>query len=160
MASGLSTIDGRARRKIAIASSVLVDRRDTSDTPDRDPAALARRNVDRAARALSMGASLIIFPEGTRGDGVDVAPFKSGLYHLCRLCPDVELVPVFLENMHRILPKGEALPVPFIGSVTFGHPVRLRPGEEKEAFLTRARRALVEVHEPCSCSPTLLSRAS
>ncbi len=151
------------RRYLAqqVFRAVLVDRRDASRQPDRATAvALARRNVDRAARALATGASLIIFPEGTRGNGVEVAPFKSGLYHLCRRRPDVELVPVFLENLHRILPKGEALPVPFIGSVTFGRPIHLAHGEGKDAFLARARRALVEVHQPCSCLPTPLSRAS
>lgn len=151
------------RRYLArrVFRAVLVDRRDASGQPDRETAvALARRNVERAARALATGASLIIFPEGTRGDGVEMAPFKSGLYHLCRLRPDVELVPVFLENLHRILPKGEALPVPFIGSVTFGRPIRLKRGENKNAFLKRAHRALVEVHQPCRCLPTLFSRAS
>jgi protein-tyrosine phosphatase/1-acyl-sn-glycerol-3-phosphate acyltransferase/membrane-associated phospholipid phosphatase len=154
---------GALRRYVArqVFRAVLVDRRDADAETSRDAVVdLARRNVERAARALATGASLIIFPEGTRGDGVDIAPFKSGLYHLCRLRPDVELVPVFLENMHRILPKGEALPVPVIGSVTFGRPLRLRAGEEKHAFLARARRALVEVYQPCRSSPTLHSRAS
>lgn len=141
--------------------AVLIDRRDDDGAHDRDAVrAAAQRSVERAARALAAGASLIIFPEGTRGNGTAVAPFKSGLYHLCRLRPDVELVPVFLENMHRILPKGEALPVPFIGSVTFGRPLRLAQSEDKTAFLERAHRALVEVHRPCRYSPTLLSRAS
>lgn len=141
--------------------AVLVDRC-TADKPcDRDGrVALAQRSVERTARALATGASLIIFPEGTRGDGREIAPFKSGLYHLCRLRPDVELVPVFLENMHRILPKGEALPVPVAGSVIFGRPLRLMPGEEQHAFLRRAHAALVETHQPCTSLPTLLSRAS
>jgi protein-tyrosine phosphatase len=151
------------RRYLArqVFRAVLVDRRDASEQPDRETAvALARRNVEGAARALATGASLIIFPEGTRGNGIEVAPFKSGLYHLCRRRPDVELVPVFLEGMHRILPKGEALPVPFIGSVSFGQPIRLKQAEAKNAFLRRAHRALVEVHQPCRRLPTLFSRAS
>jgi 1-acyl-sn-glycerol-3-phosphate acyltransferase len=103
---------------------------------------------------------LIIFPEGTRGNGDGVGPFKSGLYHLCRVRPDIELVPVFLQDMHRILPKGATVPVPVIGSITFGQPIRWKPGEDKNAFLERARRALVEVRQPCSSSRIQLLRAS
>jgi hypothetical protein len=45
--------------------------------------------------------------------------------------------------MHRILPKGELLPVPLLGRVIFGAPMKLQPGEEKAAFLTRARDHLL-----------------
>jgi len=123
-------------------------------------AAVARRSVVRAARALGAGGTLIIFPEGTRGNGDEIQPFKSGLYHLCQLRPDVELVPVFLENFHRILPKGEAIPLPLAGSVTFGRPLRLVPGETKAAFLARTRTALVMTGQPWMHLPTPLSRAS
>jgi protein-tyrosine phosphatase/1-acyl-sn-glycerol-3-phosphate acyltransferase/membrane-associated phospholipid phosphatase len=151
---------GRRYLSRQVFRAVLVDRPDTNGLDREAVVAVARRSVERAARALATGASLIMFPEGTRGDGVEVAPFKSGLYHLCRLRPDVELVPVLLENMHRILPKGEVLPIPVIGSVTFGRPIQLQPGEDKNAFLRRAHRALLEVHQSCRYSPTLLSRAS
>jgi len=46
--------------------------------------------------------------------------------------PDVELVPAYLENMNRILPKGEVLPVPMLSLLTFGKPLQVEPGEEKE----------------------------
>jgi 1-acyl-sn-glycerol-3-phosphate acyltransferase len=141
--------------------AVLVDRLQTPQAPANCAAvAAARRNVERMADALGSGESLIVFPEGTRGDGHQVAPFKSGVYHLSRMCPDVELVPVWLENMHRILPKGEAFPVPLAGSVTFGPPIRLEPGEDKQTFLARARHALIAVHRPCTSPTTLLSRVS
>ena len=91
--------------------------------------------------------SIIVFPEGTRGTGDEISPFKSGLYHLTRLKPDVELVPVYLDNMNRILPKGEALPVPMIGRVVFGEPMELRHAEKKEAFLERARSSLEQLRE-------------
>jgi 1-acyl-sn-glycerol-3-phosphate acyltransferase len=151
------------RRYLArqVFRAVLVDRREPAAHADGAPSlADARRSVQRAARALATGASLIIFPEGTRGDGSNVRPFKSGLYHLCRLRPDVELVPVRLENMHRILPKGEALPVPITGSVTFGRPMRLEPGEGKHAFLARAQRALLREERPCTSLPIPILRAS
>jgi 1-acyl-sn-glycerol-3-phosphate acyltransferase len=105
--------------------------------------AAATRSVEDAAAALGDRHSLILFPEGTRGAGPEPGPFKSGLYHLARRRPDVELVPACLENLNRILPKGEVLPVPLMGSVSFGTPLRLEPGEARDAFLARARDALL-----------------
>jgi len=89
--------------------------------------------------------SLIVFPEGTRSVNGEVAMFKSGLYHLAQVRPDVELVPVHLENLNRILPKGESLPVPMLSRLVFGAPIGVREGETKEEFLTRARAALVQL---------------
>jgi 1-acyl-sn-glycerol-3-phosphate acyltransferase len=152
---------GPVRRLIARRAlhAVLVERRPAA-TDRESTIAAARRSVQYAVAALETGASLIIFPEGTRGPGGDVVPFKSGLYHMCRMRPDVELVPVFLEDLHRILPKGEAVPVPVNGSITFGRPIRLRPGEDKTAFLARARAALLMVNQPCTSLSTAISRAS
>ena len=93
-------------------------------------------------------ASIIIFPEGQRNFGPEVGEFKSGLYHLASARPDVELVPVLLQNLNRILPKGEFLPVPLIASIYFGAPIKLAPGERKAPFLQRARHAIEELrHE-------------
>jgi 1-acyl-sn-glycerol-3-phosphate acyltransferase len=89
--------------------------------------------------------SLIVFPEGTRSASGEVGPFRSGLYHLSRARPDAELVPVHLENLNRILPKGEALPVPMVSRVTFGPVLPMGVGEQKEAFLERARTALLQL---------------
>ena len=112
---------------------------------------IARDNTSVAAREQqiktileSMGErwSLIVFPEGTRGAGPEIAPFKSGLYHLSVGKPALELVPVYLDNVYRILPKGELLPVPMACCVTFGPPLALGADEPKEAFLERAREAV------------------
>ena len=89
--------------------------------------------------------SLIIFPEGLRGDGRSILPFKSGLYYLLKARPDMEAMPVYLENLNRILPKGELFPVPLMSGVHVGPPLRLHGGESKEDFLTRARDALVKL---------------
>jgi 1-acyl-sn-glycerol-3-phosphate acyltransferase len=93
--------------------------------------------------ALGDRHSLILFPEGGRQTTPEPQPFKGGLYHLAKKRPDVELVPVWMENLNRILPKGEILPVPLLGSVTFGAPIRLEAGEAKPDFLTRAREAVI-----------------
>jgi len=136
------------RRYLAarVFNAVLVDRYDDATRSIRDRAdrvAAARRTVERTAEALGSRHSLIVFPEGTRGNGTDVGPFKSGLYHLGQLRPDVELVPAYLEHLNRILPKGEVVPVPLMASVTFGAPLTLAAGESRDDFLARARAALL-----------------
>jgi 1-acyl-sn-glycerol-3-phosphate acyltransferase len=95
--------------------------------------------------ALERGESLIIFPEGTRRAQALPSPFKSGLFHLATRFPQAELVPVYLDNLYRSLPKGALLPVPLTCSVRFGTPLRLREDEAKPDFLERARQAVVEL---------------
>ncbi|MEK1850364.1 MAG: lysophospholipid acyltransferase family protein [Phyllobacterium sp.] len=97
--------------------------------------------------ALKEGHSLIIFPEGTRNMTEEpLLRFRSGLYNLAFACPDVELVPCWIENMSRVLPKGAFLPVPLICRVIFGKPVVLEPGEDRHAFLHRSRQALLDLN--------------
>lgn len=107
----------------------------------------ARDSVDLMAACLSTGDSLILFPEGTRGTGGELASFKTGLFHLSQAAPDAELVPVAIENLNRILPKGEFLPVPMVSRVAFGPTLRLHEGEARDDFLARARAALEALRE-------------
>jgi 1-acyl-sn-glycerol-3-phosphate acyltransferase len=123
--------------------AVLLERGAMSKAKTPEEARFVGRNlVEDMAVALGTENSLILFPEGTRGTGEKVGPFRSGLYHLALRRPDVELVPAFLENMNRILPKGEFLPVPMLSLLTFGKPMHVESGEEKNAFLERAREAV------------------
>jgi 1-acyl-sn-glycerol-3-phosphate acyltransferase len=138
---------GPVRRYLAgqVFHAVLIDR--AREGGPCDPAA-ARAAIERMAAALDARHSLIVFPEGTRAQDGDVGPFKSGLYHLARTRPDAELVPVYLENLNRILPKGEVLPVPMLSRVVFGRPLARIPGEDKTAFLARARQQLIHLRSP------------
>ena len=100
--------------------------------------------VDIMAAALEGGDSLILFPEGTRNTTDELLlPMKSGIYHLAQKCPQIDLVPVWMDNLGRLLPKGEIVPVPLLCSISFGTPLRLQPGEDKETFLARIRDALL-----------------
>lgn len=94
-------------------------------------------------QALASGDSIIVFPEGTRGSTGEPQPFKSGLYNLATQFPQVVLVPAWIDNVQRVMPKGEVVPVPVLCSVTFGAPVQVEPGEERRAFLDRAREAVI-----------------
>jgi 1-acyl-sn-glycerol-3-phosphate acyltransferase len=121
------------RRFLAVRclNAVLIDRSGGSDDP-----------LQPLMSPLGKGESLIIFPEGTRGSG-EIGAFKSGLFNLATRFPDVELVPVYLANLHRVLPKGSMLLVPLLCTARFGAPLHVGDGETKADFLARARDALV-----------------
>jgi 1-acyl-sn-glycerol-3-phosphate acyltransferase len=115
--------------------AVYVDR-SRSANPDQDP-------LEPLVAALEQGDSLVIFPEGTRSAKGEPMPFKSGLYHLAQQFPGVQLVPAWIDNVQRVMPKGEVVPVPVLCTVTFGAPLRLEEGEDKRVFLERAREAVI-----------------
>jgi 1-acyl-sn-glycerol-3-phosphate acyltransferase len=118
-----------------------------------DAVLIERGKIDREANptlpvlaALDAGQSVILFPEGTRNTTqAPLLPFKSGLYRLAKARPHVALVPVWIENLCRVMPKGELLPVPLLCSVTFGEEVRLETGETRHAFLGRMQQALLDL---------------
>lgn len=100
--------------------------------------------LDLMDDAIKAGSDLIIFPEGTRSQNGEIASFKSGFFHLATKHPELELTPVYLENLNRILPKGELVPVPLMGQVEFGENIPgLQDGETREDFLERTRSAVI-----------------
>jgi 1-acyl-sn-glycerol-3-phosphate acyltransferase len=118
-----------------VFNAVLIDRRPEARTED---------PVTQMAAALDQGSSLILFPEGKRNSADEpLLPFKSGLYHLAKARPEVDLVPVWIANLNKVMPKGEVIPVPLICTVTFGAPLHVAPDEAKDAFLARASAALL-----------------
>ena len=114
--------------------AVLIDR--SRQDPNADP-------LDPLRIALRAGDSLIIFPEGTRGASAVPAPFRQGLFKLAAEFPAAELIPVYLDNLHRSLPKGAHLPVPMVCTVRFGAPLARIEAEGRDAFLVRARDAVI-----------------
>jgi 1-acyl-sn-glycerol-3-phosphate acyltransferase len=115
---------------------------------------IARRNVtrknnmvDALLKALKQQLSLIIFPEGTRSRNGEMGTFKSGIYYLAKKMPQIEFVPVYLENANRVLPKGEIWPIPILCSVIFGRPFRFDSGLSKHDFLTRAKTAVEKLKQ-------------
>lgn len=126
---------GAVRRYVAIRvfRAVLVQRKGARD---------AGNPVQKMSEALEAGESLIIFPEGTRNMGDDLLPFKSGIYHLAKLHPAAELVPVWIENLGRVMPKGTFIPAPLLCTLTFGESLHLQTDETRDDFLMRARDAL------------------
>ncbi|MFP6602799.1 MAG: lysophospholipid acyltransferase family protein [Pirellulaceae bacterium] len=122
---------GIVRRYIADTfNALLIDR--TNIKVHRSP-------VETMIRAIGHEHSLIVFPEGGRNTEPEMGPFKSGLFYLAKKKPELELIPVYIDNLNRVLPKGEFLPVPLLSCITIGAPMWLEEGETKMDFLERAR---------------------
>jgi 1-acyl-sn-glycerol-3-phosphate acyltransferase len=102
-------------------------------TPEKNPL----RQMENAIRA---GQSLIVFPEGTRGSGDEMGQFRTGVAHLLEKIPDLKVVPAYLVNMGRSLPKGEFIPVPFFCEVRLG---AARTFSGTRAEITKALEAAV-----------------
>jgi 1-acyl-sn-glycerol-3-phosphate acyltransferase len=116
---------------------------------DRRPEARTDNPMAAILLALDEGASLILFPEGKRNTRAEpLLPFRAGLYNIGVERPEVELVPTWIANLNAIMPKGEVIPLPLIATVTFGAPVRVEPGEDKDDFLARAAQALASLRDP------------
>jgi 1-acyl-sn-glycerol-3-phosphate acyltransferase len=105
------------------------------------------KSIEDTLEGIGDKYSLIIFPEGTRGEGEEMSHFKGGIYSLAKKKPALEFIPVYLENLNRILPKGEFVPVPLVSSISFGEPVILGENENKKEFLDRTRQAVVNLKE-------------
>jgi len=122
-----------------VFNTVLIDRRPDKRTDD---------PVAQMVAALDDGSSLIIFPEGQRNTtDATLLPFKTGIFHLASQRPGIDFVPVWIENLNRVMPKGEIVPIPLLCTVRFGAPLRLNPDEARDDFLDRARSALLELDE-------------
>lgn len=134
LTSKLKTFIGRD-----VFNAVLIDR--NPETRSDDP-------IGQMAEALDDGSSLILFPEGTRNMGDEpLLPFKTGLFHLATQRPDVDLVPVWIENLSQVMPKGEMFPIPLLCTVRFGEALRLDTDEGKDSFLERSQAALLALKD-------------
>ena len=120
-----------------IFNAIYVDR---ARVGDQDP-------LEPLINALTNGDSIILFPEGTRGNQDEPQAFKSGLYNLAQKFPEVVLVPAWIDNVQRVMPKGEVVPVPILCSVTFGAPIKLEINEDRSEFLLRTRLAVIGLRD-------------
>jgi 1-acyl-sn-glycerol-3-phosphate acyltransferase len=132
-------VQTRWRRFLASSfNALLIDRKEIK---------VHQSPVDLMLQEIGTTYSLILFPEGGRTEDGNMGEFKSGLYYLAKKRPDLELVPVYMQNLNRILPRGEYFPVPLLSSISIGPPIWLEAGEPKAAFLERARSAVKVLSE-------------
>ncbi|CAN5434841.1 lysophospholipid acyltransferase family protein [soil metagenome] len=112
---------------------------------------VARRGFGRdedvlapARAALAAGDIVVVFPEGTRGDGEDgdgMGQLKSGVARLAEAFPDAPVTPVWIQGAGRVLPKGETIPVPLNCAVLVGEPLAWEG--DRHAFMAKLRAALL-----------------
>ena len=121
-----------------VFNAILIDRTDIK---------VHQSPVDLMLRQAGRPRSLIVFPEGSRSTSGEIGEFKSGLYYLAKKRPEIELIPVHIDNLNRVLPRGEFLPVPLLSCISFGPPLWLERDEAKLDFLARARRAVLSLKE-------------
>lgn len=130
---------GKIRRFLAhkVFNMLLIER--GGDNP--------QKVTEQLSEALKQS-SLIIFPEGTRktNDDLPLQQFKSGLFYLAQQNPQLELVPIWITNMHNVLPKGFILPIPLLCELYIGDTLSYQADEDKAAFLARAEQALLALN--------------
>ncbi|MEL7496326.1 MAG: lysophospholipid acyltransferase family protein [Planctomycetota bacterium] len=130
---------GAVRRYLARAFNLLMI--------DRKKIKVHNSPIDYMLDEIGNSGSLIVFPEGGRNVTGEVREFKSGIFHLAKKRPDLELVPVYIDNLNRVMPKGEFLPVPLLSCISIGAPIWLESGETKNEFLERARETVLKLKE-------------
>jgi 1-acyl-sn-glycerol-3-phosphate acyltransferase len=106
-------------------NALLISRKRDKEHPEKDP-------IHNMVEALDEGYSLILFPEGTRGEPEKEQPLKPGIAMVLLQRPGVCYVPAYMKGMGKAMPKGDNLIVPFQSSIRFGHPTRIeQPTVEK-----------------------------
>ena len=111
-------------------------RRDRED-PNRDP-------INDMNKMLSKKRSLILFPEGTRGIPGIMSSFKAGLGYLVQNNPEIDVIPVYLNDVYKTLPKGKKLILPNNCSITFGEPIKFKSFEMAD-ILDTAEKAILKL---------------
>lgn len=93
---------------------------------------------------LRKGETIIIYPEGTRGETNELAKFKSGVAHIARMNPGIPVIPIFINGPDKILPKTDFMWVPFISDVYVGDKMYWDDTTTKE-FTDKIRYAVGEL---------------
>ncbi len=113
---------GKTRLKGKLTSffvnALLIKRGRDKNNPDNDP-------INRMLKELDKGYSLILFPEGSRGEPEKEQALKKGIGLILSQRPDIKFVPAYMKGMGKAMPKGDSLIVPFNSSLIFGIPTKI-----------------------------------
>lgn len=86
--------------------------------------AIDRKAQRRALEILDKGESLLTFPEGTRGNGIDIQPAKAGVGMLVYKAKK-RVVPVLITGAEKVMPRGSRFFRLRHLEVKFGRPLQL-----------------------------------
>lgn len=98
---------------------------------DRENPAEALKSMEEAAAKMARGASVVIFPEGTRSESGQLLPFKRGAFMLAKKCGR-PIVPVAISGTNRIMKKGGFLVSPALVTISIGSPIDIGSSDEKD----------------------------
>ena len=101
-----------------LINTILIQRKRDKDHPENDP-------INKMIKALDEGFSLILFPEGTRGEPEVQQPLKPGIAYVLSQRPTIKYVPAYMKGMGKAMPKDDSLIVPFNSSLTYGKPTTI-----------------------------------
>lgn len=114
-----------------------------------DRQGVSRSTLEECHQLLGSGWSLLIYPEGGRSPDGEMQPFKPGAAWIARRA-GVPIVPVHLDGVHGVLPKGRSWPRRRPVEVTVGEPMWVRPDEDARAFNRRVQARVEELGAPAS----------
>ncbi len=106
-------------------NTLLIQRKRDKENLENDP-------INKMIKAIDEGYSLIIFPEGTRGEPEQQQPLKPGVAYVLQSRPQTKYVPAFMVGMGKAMPKDDNLILPFNSSLTYGQPTEIKSTEIKD----------------------------
>ena len=96
--------------------------------------------------ALNNNEMIIIFPEGTRGEDNKLKDFKTGISHIAEMNPNVPIIPLYINGPDKILPKVDAILVPFISDIYISNQIFWDNSQKKE-FTEKIKHIIEELYE-------------
>jgi len=106
-------------------NALLIQRKRDKDNPENDP-------IYKMVKALDEGYSLLLFPEGTRGEPEIQQPLKPGVSYVLMQRPQVKYVPAYMKGMGKAMPKDDNLIVPFTSSLVYGQATLIQSNDSAE----------------------------
>ena len=100
-----------------MVNATLIPRKRPESKEDVDPIQLMSNLIEK-------GRSIIVYPEGSRGVPGVMTDFKKGIGYLINKHPHVDVVPVYLDGIHKTLPKGKNLILPYNCKIIFGDSIQ------------------------------------
>lgn len=100
-----------------MVNATLIPRKRAESKEDVDPIQLMSNLIEK-------GRSIIVYPEGSRGVPGIMTDFKKGIGYLINKHPNVDVVPVYLDGIHKTLPKGKNLILPYNCKIIFGDSIQ------------------------------------
>jgi len=110
---------------------------------DRSNRDQAIATLSEAAKQISNGRTVLVFPEGTRSKDGEMKTFKKGGFMLA-LEAQVPIIPVGVSGTRNVVPRGEWRFQPGVVGVSLGEPIDTKglTVEDRDVLMHRVREAL------------------